>query len=137
MAPNGRRCGQQVETVGIGVGSVGSNNWLLFEVLQITIIPWMTDDLNCSPNGMIPAARLEELKKLFAEDGITLTNAEAFELGLWLVARTRSVLSVIPLDKAAQFGTIKEETRTIRRTTPFVNLSKWRHESPKKQKTPH
>jgi hypothetical protein len=85
---------------------------------------------------MIPANRLEELKKLFAEDGITLTNAEALEIGLWLVARIRPVLAVVPLDKAAQFGRIKRETKTMRRKTPFVNLSKWRRTRHKKQNPP-
>ena len=75
---------------------------------------------------MISAARLEELKKLFAEDGITLTNAEVLEIGLWLVARTRPVLAVVPLDKVAQFGRIKRETRAMRRQTPFITLAEWR-----------
>jgi hypothetical protein len=86
---------------------------------------------------MIPANRLDELKNLLAEDGITLTNAEVLEIGLWLVSRIGPVLTVVPLDKAAKFDTIKGETKAIRRATPFVNLSKWKRESCKKQKPPH
>jgi hypothetical protein len=82
---------------------------------------------------MIPADRLENLKKLFAEDEITLTDAEALEIGLWLVARVKSVLTSVPLDKMALFGTIKKETNALRRRMPFVNLSEWRRKPCKKQ----
>ena len=87
--------------------------------------------------AMIPANRLEELKKLFAEDGIALTNAEALEIGLWLVSRVRAVLTIVPLDKRAQFDTIKGETKAIRLATHFTDLSEWRRASCKKQKPPH
>jgi hypothetical protein len=86
---------------------------------------------------MIPDNRLEELKKLFEKDGITLGDAEALEIGLWLVARTRTTVTVVPLDKAAQFDTIKREAKTIRRATRFANLFQLRQASSKKPKTPH
>jgi len=82
---------------------------------------------------MIPVDQLEKLKKLFAEDGITLTNAEALQIGLWLVARARPVLKPIPLDKMALFATIRSEAKAMRRMTPFVNLYEWRRKKCKKQ----
>jgi hypothetical protein len=82
---------------------------------------------------MIPADRLEKLKKLFAEDGITLSDAEALEIGLWLVARVRPVLRSVPLDKMALFATMRSEAEAIRHTAPFVNLYKWRRQKCKKQ----
>ncbi len=82
---------------------------------------------------MILADQLEKLKKLFAEDGITLTDAEALEIGLWLVARVRPFLKAVPLGKMALFGTIRSETRTIWRRAPFVNLYEWRRKQCKKQ----
>ena len=82
---------------------------------------------------MIPADRLEKLKKLFAEDGITLTDAQALEIGLWLIARVRPVLKPVSLDKMALFGTIRSEAEAMRRTKPFVNLYEWRRKKCKKQ----
>lgn len=82
---------------------------------------------------MIPANRLEKLKLLFAEDGITLTDAEALEIGHWLVARVRPVLHPVPLDKMAQFATIRSEAKAIRHATPFVNLYEWRRKQCKKK----
>jgi hypothetical protein len=81
---------------------------------------------------MIPADRLEQLKQLFAEDGTTLTDAEALEIGLWLVARVRPVLTSVPLDKMAFFATIRSEAKAMRRTAPFVNLYVWRRKKCKK-----
>lgn len=82
---------------------------------------------------MIPAAHLEKLKRLFAEDGIVLTDAQALEIGLWLVAAVRPLLTPIPLDKAAQFATIRDETRALRQKTSFVNLWEWRRKQGKTQ----
>jgi hypothetical protein len=82
---------------------------------------------------MIPADRLEKLKKLFADDGITLTDAEALAIGLWLVARVPPVLTSVPLDKIALFATIRDEARAMRHTRPFVNLYQWRRKRSKKQ----
>jgi hypothetical protein len=75
---------------------------------------------------MVPAERLQKLKQLFAEDGITLTDAEALEIGLWLVERVRPVLAPVPLDKMAQFAIIRNEAKAIRYATPFINLHEWR-----------
>jgi hypothetical protein len=86
--------------------------------------------------AMIPADRLEKLKQLFAEDGITITDTEALEIGLWLLARVKPVLRPIPLDKMESFATIKGEARTIRHTTPFVNLYEWRQKNVKNKKLP-
>src|SRR5713101_4367038 len=41
---------------------------------------------------MIPADQLARLKKLFAEDGVTLTDDQALSIGLWLTARVGAVL---------------------------------------------
>jgi hypothetical protein len=76
--------------------------------------------------AMIPADRLEKLKHLFSEDGITLTDAEALEIGLWLLARVKPVLRPVPLDKMELFATIRGETKAIRHAAPFVNLYEWR-----------
>jgi hypothetical protein len=75
---------------------------------------------------MIPADRLGKLKKLFAEDGITLTDADALAIGLWLVARVPPVLTSVPLDKMALFATIRGEAKAMRHRRPFVNLYQWR-----------
>jgi hypothetical protein len=75
---------------------------------------------------MIPADQLTKLKLLFAEDGITLTDADALEIGLWLVARVRPILAPVPLDKMDFFATIRSETTAFRDTTPFVSLYNWR-----------
>jgi hypothetical protein len=82
---------------------------------------------------MIPTDRLEKLKELFAEDGITLTDAEALEIGLWLVARVRPILKPIPLDKITLIPIIRGETKAIRHTRPFVNLYEWRRKKCEKQ----
>ena len=82
---------------------------------------------------MNPADRLEKLKRLFAEDGITLTDAEALEIGLWLLARVRPVMKPLPLDKLTLFGKIRSEAKAMRRTKPFVNLYEWRRKQCKKQ----
>jgi hypothetical protein len=82
---------------------------------------------------MIPADRLKKLKQLFAEDGITLTDAEALEIGLWLIARIRPVLRPVSLDKMALFGRIKGEAKAMRRSAAFVNLHEWRRRKCKKQ----
>jgi hypothetical protein len=71
---------------------------------------------------MISAERLAKLKQLFAREGITLTDAEALQIGLWLLARVKSVLRPIPLDKMELFATIRDETVAVRQKTPFVNL---------------
>jgi hypothetical protein len=118
------------------VRSVRGNKRLLFEFRYSTIIPGIDDSDRRSKEAMIPANRLEELKKLFAEDGITLTNAEALEIGLWLLARIRPVLQVVPLDKAAQFWRIKRATKAMRCKTPFIKLSEWRRARHKKQNPP-
>jgi hypothetical protein len=86
---------------------------------------------------MIPANRLDELKTLLAEDGITVTDADVLEIGLWLLSRIRPVLTVVPLDKVAEFDTIKGEMETIRNPAfrePFLNSDE---KSLKKQTKPH
>jgi len=75
---------------------------------------------------MISVNQLDELKKLFAEDGITLTDAETLEIGHWLLARVQPVARPISLDKMPIFATIKNEVDAIRRMRPFVNLYEWR-----------
>ena len=80
---------------------------------------------------MIPAERLQKLKQLFAEDGITLTDAEALEIGLWLVERVRPVLAPVPLDKLAQFAIIRSEAKAFRDAMPFINLHEWRRKNVK------
>lgn len=77
---------------------------------------------------MIPAEQLEELKQLFSEDGITLTDPEALEIGLWLLERIRPILKPVPLDKSVLFATMKREVTGIRQATPFVNLYQTRRE---------
>ena len=83
---------------------------------------------------MIPAAQLEKLQRLFAEDGVTITETEALEIGLWLISRVKPVLVPVPLDKMAQFATIRKELKAVRRTTPFANLFESRRKQCKKQK---
>jgi hypothetical protein len=73
-------------------------------------------------HASISSERLLALKRLFAKDGVSLTDAEALEIGLWLLARTQAILSPIPLDKMGMFATIRNEVEAIRQSTPFVNL---------------
>ena len=80
---------------------------------------------------MVPADRLEKLKQLFTEDGITLSDAQALEIGLWLLARVGPVMKSVPLDKMTHFGTINSDTKTIRLNTPFVNLQEFRRKGRK------
>jgi hypothetical protein len=87
-------------------------------------------------HSTIPADRLLKLKQLFAEDGISLTDAQALEIGLWLLARVKPVLRPVPLDKMELFATIRNEAAAIRRATPFVNLYELRRPNLSKQKTP-
>lgn len=87
---------------------------------------------------MISPERLEKLKQIFVDDGVTLTDAKALEIGLWLLARIRPVLTPIPLDKRGEFTIIKGEIEAIRRKTPFVNLHDWRRKHVKnKPATPN
>lgn len=75
---------------------------------------------------MITAERLQRLKQLFAEDGITLTDAKALQIGHWLIERVREVVTPVPLDKKELFTTIMKEEVAIRGSEPFVNLYEWR-----------
>lgn len=78
---------------------------------------------------MIPRKQLNKLKHLFAEDGIALTDAEALDVGLWLIARVRPVIKSVPLDKMALFATMRGEIETIRKIMPLANLYEWRQKN--------
>ena len=77
-------------------------------------------------HSVISPDRLLKLKQLFAEDGISLTDAEALEIGLWLLARVKPILRPIPLDKMGLFATMRSEFAAIRQKRDFVNLYQWR-----------
>jgi hypothetical protein len=74
----------------------------------------------------IPAERVLVLKQLFAKEGIELTEAQALEIGFWLLARIKPILRPIPLDKMESFVTIRDEVEAIKQKTPFINLYAWR-----------
>jgi hypothetical protein len=84
---------------------------------------------------MIPPDRLAKLKQLFAEDGVTLTDAKALEIGLWLLARVKPVLRPVPLDKMESFAIIKSEAKATRDATPFVNLYEWKSKNVRNNKS--
>ena len=79
----------------------------------------------------IPHERLLALKQLFAKEGLTLTDAQALEIGLWLLARIKPILRPIPLDKMESFATIRDEVEAIKKKTPFINLYAWRRRKSK------
>jgi len=63
---------------------------------------------------MISPNRLNELKLLFEEDGVHLSDAVALEIGLWLLERARSVAVRIPPDKAHLLENIQAEMASFR-----------------------
>jgi len=81
---------------------------------------------------MIPADALTKLKQMFAEDGLALTDAEALEIGLWLLGRVRPILKAVPLDKMDQFAIMKTEATASRQARPLVNLYEWRRRKHRK-----
>lgn len=75
---------------------------------------------------MISHEQLENLKELFTDDGVILTNAQALEVGLWLIARMRPIIRQLPLDKIGEFDRIRNEVESIRKENRFANLYEWR-----------
>jgi len=80
---------------------------------------------------MISADQLAKLKQLFAQRGVTITDSEALQIGLWLLARVKPILRPIPLDKMPLFDTIKDETAKFREKHRFITLSEWRKQQHK------
>lgn len=72
------------------------------------------------------ADQLGKLKRLFADDGLALTDEAALEIGLWLLARVRNVLTPVPLDRLGTIDIIRDEVASSRAGTPLVNLYDWR-----------
>jgi len=75
---------------------------------------------------MIPNERLQKLKQLFAEDGIVLSDAEALQIGLWLLARISLVITPVPLDKRALFDKMRSEAAEVHGTIRSLSLYEWR-----------
>ena len=75
---------------------------------------------------MISADQLAKLRQLFAKRGVTITDSEALQIGLWLLARVKPVLHPVPLDKMPLFDTIRSESTKIREKHRFVGLAEWR-----------
>ena len=80
---------------------------------------------------MISADQLAKLKQLFAQRGVTITDSEALQIGLWLLARVKPILHPIPLDKMQLFDKIKDETANLRKKHRFITLSEWRKQQRK------
>jgi hypothetical protein len=80
---------------------------------------------------MISADQLAKLRQLFAKRGVTITDSEALQIGLWLLARVRPILHPVSLDKIPLFDKIKDETANFREKHRFVTLSEWRKQKPK------
>jgi len=78
---------------------------------------------------MIPANKLNDLKRLFAEDGFELDDQQALEIGLWLISQVKPFVKKVPLDKMDLFGKMREELEAIRRKEPLVNLLEWRRKN--------
>src|SRR5690348_4929110 len=72
------------------------------------------------------SSQLKKLKELFREDGIELTDAQALEIGLWLLARVRPIMRSPSGDKEL-LKSIEEEIGAIRKKAPFINLYEFRH----------
>lgn len=62
---------------------------------------------------MISQRRLEQLKTLFKEDGIEISDAAALEAGLWLIERVKAVCVPIPPEDEPLYRDIVEEAKTI------------------------
>ena len=62
---------------------------------------------------MIAAKRLDELKSLFHEDGIDLSEGAAVEVGHWLLERAKSVCVPIPPEKQCTYKNIAVEMQTF------------------------
>lgn len=69
------------------------------------------DDPNKKDNRpVISDERIQQLKGLFAKDGIELSEATALEIGAWLLARAKSISRAIPIAEKELFRTIKATT---------------------------
>lgn len=62
---------------------------------------------------MISPEKLEELKLLFKEDGIEISDAHALEAGLWLVERVKAICVPIPHEKEPLYHEISEEVKPL------------------------
>lgn len=63
---------------------------------------------------MISPQKLEELKILFQEDNIEISDADTLESGHWLLERARSVCYPIPSDKQSVYQNIIDEMLAFR-----------------------
>jgi hypothetical protein len=63
---------------------------------------------------MISSKQLEQLKILFQEDGIEISDEIAVKAGHWLLERARSVCLPIPSDKLSTYQNIIEEMKVFR-----------------------
>jgi hypothetical protein len=63
---------------------------------------------------MISSQRLAQLKQLFKEDGIELSDGAALEIGIWLIERVKSIKLNIPPEKEASLRKIIEEMMLFR-----------------------
>lgn len=79
----------------------------------------MPDSFPCHLNyiiesKMIAKEHLSKLKTLFAEDGISLSDDSALEVGLWLLERARSVAVKIPSQNLPVLKKIEGEMASFR-----------------------
>jgi len=63
---------------------------------------------------MISSQRLAQLKQLFKDDGIELSDQAALEIGIWLIERVKSISLRIPPGKEASFQKNVEEMMLFR-----------------------
>ncbi len=62
---------------------------------------------------MISQKQLTQLKMLFREDDVEISDEAAVEVGHWLLERARSVCRPIPPDKLSTYRNIVEDMRAI------------------------
>jgi hypothetical protein len=63
---------------------------------------------------MISSGRLEELKRLFKEEGLELSDSAVLEVGIWLLERAKSINAEVPREKDSLFQKIITEMGHIR-----------------------
>ena len=63
---------------------------------------------------MISPEQLEQLKILFHEDGIDVSDEALLQAGLWLLERAKAVCVSIPSDKQSIYQNIVEEMKVFR-----------------------
>lgn len=81
---------------------------------------------------MVSAARLDNLKELFVEDGLALTDEQTEQIGAWLMWAVKPIARAVSLDKMELLGKIRMENAAILQDARFHNLYDLRGRTPRK-----